>query len=40
MTPHSSSYTEGTAERRFAAIIGNIDRLARGEPLINVVATV
>jgi phosphoglycerate dehydrogenase-like enzyme len=40
MTPHSSSFTEGTAERRFAAIIGNIDRLARGEPLINVVTTV
>jgi phosphoglycerate dehydrogenase-like enzyme len=40
MTPHSSSYTEGTAERRFAAIIGNIDRLARGEPLINIVTTV
>ena len=39
MTPHSSSYTEGTAERRFAAITGNIDRLARGEPLVNVVTT-
>jgi phosphoglycerate dehydrogenase-like enzyme len=37
MTPHSSSFTEGTAERRFGAITGNIERLARGEPLINVV---
>ena len=40
MTPHSSSYTEGTAERRFGAIAGNIDRFIRGEPLINVVTTV
>ncbi len=37
MTPHSSSYTEGTAERRYSGIVANIDRLSRGEPPINVV---
>jgi len=39
MTPHSSSFTEGTAERRLGAIAANIDALIRGEKLINVVAT-
>jgi phosphoglycerate dehydrogenase-like enzyme len=39
MTPHSSSFTEGTAERRFGAIVGNIDSFIRGEKLINVVTT-
>jgi phosphoglycerate dehydrogenase-like enzyme len=38
MTPHSSSFTEGTAARRFGAIAGNIDRFIRGEPLVHVVA--
>ena len=37
MTPHSSSFTEGTAERRYSGIVANIDRLSRGEPPINVV---
>ena len=39
VTPHSSSYTEGTAERRYGGIVANIDRLARGETLVNVVTT-
>jgi phosphoglycerate dehydrogenase-like enzyme len=39
MTPHSSSYTEGTAERRYSGIVANIDRLSRGEPPINIVTT-
>jgi phosphoglycerate dehydrogenase-like enzyme len=38
MTPHSSSATDGTAERRWRAVAGNLDRFARGEPLANVVA--
>lgn len=37
MTPHSSSFTEGTADRRYSGIVANIDRLSRGEPLVNVV---
>jgi phosphoglycerate dehydrogenase-like enzyme len=37
MTPHCATFTEGAAERRFGAIAGNIDRLIRGEKLINVV---
>jgi phosphoglycerate dehydrogenase-like enzyme len=40
MTPHSSSFTEGTAERRFGDIATNIDRYVRGESPINVVTTV
>ena len=40
MTPHSSSFTEGTAERRFGDIATNIDRCVRGESLINLVTTV
>jgi phosphoglycerate dehydrogenase-like enzyme len=39
MTPHCATFTEGTAERRFGDIAGNIDRFIRGETLINVVAT-
>jgi phosphoglycerate dehydrogenase-like enzyme len=39
MTPHSSSFTEGTAERRFDGIASNIDRLTGGENLINIVTT-
>ena len=40
MTPHSSSFTEGTGERRLGDIAANIDRCVRGESLINLVATV
>jgi len=37
MTPHIAGWTTGTFERRFRAIAGNIDRLASGRPLLNVV---
>ena len=37
MTPHASGWTEGLRPRRSKMIAGNLDRLARGEPLINVV---
>ena len=39
MTPHTSSASEGTAERRWSAVAGNLDRFVRGESLINVVMT-
>ena len=37
MTPHHSGATEGTRTRRAKVVAENIDRLTRGEPLINVV---
>jgi len=37
ITPHSSSSTEATAERRWSVVAANLDRFARGEPLENVV---
>ena len=37
MTPHCSGFTEGTADRRWSAVAGNLDRFASGEPLENVV---
>jgi phosphoglycerate dehydrogenase-like enzyme len=37
MTPHVSGYTTGTVERRFRVVAANIDRFARGEPIVNVV---
>ncbi|MGQ0579622.1 MAG: 2-hydroxyacid dehydrogenase [Betaproteobacteria bacterium] len=37
MTPHASGWTEGLRPRRCRVIAGNLDRLARGEPLVNVV---
>jgi phosphoglycerate dehydrogenase-like enzyme len=37
ITPHSSSSSEATADRRWSAVAGNLDRFARGEPLQNVV---
>jgi phosphoglycerate dehydrogenase-like enzyme len=37
MTPHASAWTGALAERRCRVIAGNLDRLARGEPLLNVV---
>jgi phosphoglycerate dehydrogenase-like enzyme len=37
MTPHASGWTEGLRPRRSKMIAGNLDRLARGEPLVNVV---
>ena len=37
MTPHSSAWTEGLFRRRGGEIAANLGRLARGEPLQNVV---
>ncbi len=37
MTPHIAGWTSGTFDRRFRAIADNIDRLASGRPLLNVV---
>lgn len=37
MTPHGSGWTEGLLPRRCRAIARNLDRLARGEALVNVV---
>jgi len=37
MTPHMSGWTEGTVRRRRQSLADNITRLARGEPLIQVV---
>jgi phosphoglycerate dehydrogenase-like enzyme len=37
MTPHSSSSSDATAERRWSVVAANLDRFARGEPLENVV---
>jgi phosphoglycerate dehydrogenase-like enzyme len=37
MTPHASGWTEGLRPRRCRFIAENLDRLARGEPLVNVV---
>jgi phosphoglycerate dehydrogenase-like enzyme len=38
MTPHASGWTEGLRPRRCKFIAENLDRLARGAPLRNVVA--
>jgi phosphoglycerate dehydrogenase-like enzyme len=35
MTPHMSGWTEGTIRRRQQTIAANINRLVRGEPLVN-----
>ena len=37
MTPHASAWTEGLRPRRCRLIAENLDRLARDEPLLNVV---
>ena len=37
MTPHHSGATEGTRTRRAATVAANIDRLANGQPLENVI---
>ncbi len=37
MTPHHSGATEGTRARRALVVAENIDRMNRGEPLLNVV---
>lgn len=40
MTPHASAWTEGLRPRRCRMIAQNLDRLARGDPLLNVVRAV
>ncbi len=37
MTPHSSAWTVGMIERRWATIAANLDRFVRGQGLVNVV---
>ena len=37
MTPHASAWTDGLLPRRNRAVATNLNRLARGEPLVNVV---
>jgi phosphoglycerate dehydrogenase-like enzyme len=37
ITPHCSSATEASADRRWSVVAGNLDRFSRGEPLENVV---
>jgi len=37
MTPHASAWTDGLLPRRNRMIADNLNRLARGEPLLNVV---
>ena len=37
MTPHASGWTDGLLARRNRAMATNLNRLARGEPLVNVV---
>jgi phosphoglycerate dehydrogenase-like enzyme len=37
MTPHCSGFTEGTADRRWNELAGNLDRFVRGESLNNIV---
>lgn len=37
MTPHASAWTHALAGRRCRVMAANLDRLARGEPLLNVV---
>jgi phosphoglycerate dehydrogenase-like enzyme len=38
MTPHVSGWTEGMLAARASVIAGNIERTARGEPLLNAIA--
>lgn len=35
MTPHTSAWTTGMIDRRWTEIAQNLDRFARGEPLVN-----
>lgn len=37
MTAHASAWTDALLERRCRIMAGNLDRLARGEPLVNLV---
>ena len=36
MTPHASGWSAGLLDRRWGVICQNLDRLARGEDLLNV----
>jgi phosphoglycerate dehydrogenase-like enzyme len=38
MTPHVSGWTEGMLQARSKLIAANIDRAARGEPPLNLIA--
>jgi phosphoglycerate dehydrogenase-like enzyme len=37
MTPHVSGWTEGMLDARTKLIAGNIDRVARGQPPLNLI---
>ena len=37
LTPHTAGYSPVIAERHLAALVENVGRFARGEPLVNVV---
>jgi phosphoglycerate dehydrogenase-like enzyme len=37
MTPHSSAWTTGMIERRWSTIVANVERVASGQPPVNVV---
>jgi hypothetical protein len=37
ITPHSSSSSEATVDRRWSVVAANLDRFARGEKLENIV---
>jgi phosphoglycerate dehydrogenase-like enzyme len=39
MTPHIPGATSGTAARRASIVGANIDRLAAGEPIVNLVVS-
>jgi phosphoglycerate dehydrogenase-like enzyme len=38
MTPHVSGWTDGMLQARSTLIAANIDRAARGEPPLNLIA--
>lgn len=38
MTPHPSAWTEAVVERRWRKIAANLDALAEGRPLVNMVS--
>jgi phosphoglycerate dehydrogenase-like enzyme len=40
MTPHVSGWTEGMLQARAKLIADNIERIARGQPPLNVIAPV
>jgi phosphoglycerate dehydrogenase-like enzyme len=40
MTPHHSGATFGTRDRRAETVAANIDRIAKGQPLVNVLTDI